>query len=75
MSVLSQPTDLDQPSATERGPGSRGSRRAIRCCCRGIAVLTTVGIAACATHRSDPPQCKGPFTPINPTSAVVSHGP
>lgn len=31
-------------------------------------------LAACATHRGQPPQCKGPFTPINQSSSVVSDG-
>jgi hypothetical protein len=34
-----------------------------------VALLT-----ACATHRADPPKCKGPFTPINQSSPVVSNG-
>ena len=37
--------------------------------------LAVFGLAACATHRGDPPKCKGPFTPINPSSSVVSNGP
>ncbi len=36
--------------------------------------LTVLGLVACATHRSDPPKCKGPFTPINQSSPVVSNG-
>lgn len=75
MSVLSETTDLEQPSVTEAVVGSPASRRMIRCWCHWSAVLTVLGLAACATHRHDPPQCKGPFTPINQTSAVVSHGP
>ncbi len=39
------------------------------------AVLALAGLAACATHRSDPPQCNGPFTPINHSSPVASNGP
>jgi hypothetical protein len=42
-----------------------------RCTC--VLVLAT--LSACATHRNDPPQCKGPFTPINQTSSVASNGP
>jgi hypothetical protein len=38
-------------------------------------VLALATLSACATHRSDPPQCKGPFTPINQTSSVASNGP
>jgi hypothetical protein len=38
-------------------------------------VLALATLSACATHRSDPPQCKGPFTPINHTSSVASNGP
>jgi hypothetical protein len=41
--------------------------------CTLVLALTTLN--ACATHRSDPPQCKGPFTPINQSSSVVSNGP
>ena len=37
--------------------------------------LAVASLAACATHRSEPPQCKGPFTPINQSSSVVSNGP
>jgi hypothetical protein len=36
--------------------------------------LAVFGLSACATHRGDPPKCKGPFTPINPSSSVVSNG-
>lgn len=38
-------------------------------------VLMLLGLGACATHRHDPPQCKGPFTPINQPSSVASNGP
>jgi hypothetical protein len=31
-------------------------------------------VAACATHRGEPPKCKGAFTPINQPAAVVSNG-
>ena len=37
--------------------------------------LAVFGLSACATHRGEPPKCKGPFTPINPSSSVVSNGP
>ena len=37
--------------------------------------LAVFGLSACATHRGDPPKCKGPFTPINPSSSVVSNAP
>jgi hypothetical protein len=37
--------------------------------------LAVFGLAACATHRGDPPKCKGPFTPINQSSSVVANGP
>jgi hypothetical protein len=50
----------------------RHGRRALFSLC---AVLALAGLAACATHRSDPPQCKGPFTPINQSSSVASNGP
>ena len=47
--------------------------------CYGLVSLFTVlalaSLGACATHRSGPPQCKGPFTPINQTSSVASNGP
>ena len=42
---------------------------------RYTLVLALATLSACATHRSDPPQCKGPFTPINHTSSVASNGP
>jgi hypothetical protein len=42
---------------------------------RSTLVLALATLTACATHRSDPPQCKGPFTPINQSSSVVSNGP
>jgi hypothetical protein len=41
---------------------------------RWTLTLTVLGFAACATHRNDPPKCKGPFTPINQSSPVVSNG-
>ncbi len=40
----------------------------------GILTLALVGLSACATHRGDPPKCKGTFTPINPSSSVVANG-
>ena len=42
---------------------------------RCTLVLALATLTACATHRSDPPQCKGPFTPINQSSSVTSNGP
>jgi hypothetical protein len=36
--------------------------------------LVMASFAACATHRGDPPKCKGPFTPINQSSSVVANG-
>jgi hypothetical protein len=41
---------------------------------RCTLLLTLTGLGACATHRSDPPQCKGAFTPINQSSSVASNG-
>ena len=43
--------------------------------CRWTLTLAIANLTACATHRSEPPQCKGPFTPINQSSSVVSNGP
>jgi len=40
-----------------------------------MLVLVLVHLTACATRRHAPPECKGPYTPINQTSAVVSNGP
>jgi len=40
---------------------------------RYALVLALATLSACATHRSDPPQCKGPFTPINQSSSVASN--
>jgi hypothetical protein len=40
----------------------------------GVLTLAVVSLAACATHRGDPPKCKGAFTPINPSSSGVSDG-
>jgi hypothetical protein len=40
-----------------------------------ILTLAVFGLSACATHRGDPPKCKGPFTPINQSSSVVANGP
>jgi hypothetical protein len=37
--------------------------------------LAVFGLSACATHRGDPPKCKGPFTPINQSSSVVANDP
>jgi len=36
--------------------------------------LVMASLAACATHRDDPPKCKGAFTPINQPSFVATHG-
>ena len=41
---------------------------------RWTLTLAIAGLAACATHRSDPPKCKGAFTPINQSSSVVANG-
>ena len=41
---------------------------------RWTVTLAVLGLSACATHRGDPPKCKGSFTPIN-QSSVVSNGP
>jgi hypothetical protein len=44
-------------------------------CLRVLALAFVVaGLVACATHRADPPKCKGPFTPINQSYPVVSNG-
>jgi hypothetical protein len=42
---------------------------------RWTLMLGLASLAACATHRDRPPDCKGPFTPINQSSSVVSNGP
>jgi hypothetical protein len=41
---------------------------------RWAVMLAIASLAACATHRSDPPKCKGSFTPINQSSSVVANG-
>jgi hypothetical protein len=41
---------------------------------RWALTLLMAGLAACATHRSDPPKCKGAFTPINQSSSVTANG-
>ena len=41
---------------------------------RWALTLLMAGLAACATHRGDPPKCKGTFTPINQPSSVAAHG-
>jgi hypothetical protein len=43
--------------------------------CRWTLTLAIASLTACATHRGQPPECKGPFTPINQSSSVVSNGP
>ena len=53
---------------------SRGRRNGLGRLASWTLILTVFGLSACATHRSDPPQCKGPFTPINQRSPVVSNG-
>jgi hypothetical protein len=50
-------------------------RRLGRVLFRWTLMLGLVSLAACATHRDQPPDCKGPFTPINQSSSVVSNGP
>jgi hypothetical protein len=42
---------------------------------RTLTLAVFLCLAACATHRGEPPQCKGPFTPINQSSSVVANGP
>jgi hypothetical protein len=54
---------------------SRHRRSWRRVVFRWTLTLAVASLAACATHRSEPPQCKGPFTPINQSSSVVSNGP
>ena len=39
-----------------------------------ILTLAVGGLSACASHRGDPPKCKGAFTPINQSSSVVANG-
>jgi hypothetical protein len=41
---------------------------------RWVLMIAIAGLAACASHRNDPPKCQGPFTPINPSSSAVTHG-
>jgi hypothetical protein len=41
----------------------------------GILTLALACLSACATHRGDPPKCKGGFTPINQSSRVVANDP
>jgi hypothetical protein len=41
---------------------------------RWALTLLMAGLAACATHRGDPPKCKGAFTPINQSSSVTANG-
>lgn len=38
-----------------------------------LSLLALAFLSACATHRHAPPECKGPYTPINQTPAVTSH--
>lgn len=40
---------------------------------RWALTLAMASLAACASHRGDPPKCKGAFTPINPPSSVAAH--
>ena len=54
---------------------SRHRRLGLRWLSGWILTLAVFGLSACATHRGDPPKCKGPFTPINPSSSVVTNGP
>jgi hypothetical protein len=56
-------------------PVSRHRRMGLGCLSGWTLSLAVFGLSACATHRGDPPKCKGPFTPINPSSSVVSNGP
>jgi hypothetical protein len=43
--------------------------------CRWTLTLAIASLTACATRRGQLPECKGPFTPINQSSSVVSNGP
>jgi hypothetical protein len=40
--------------------------------CSVIVVLSL--LAACASHRTAPPECNGPYTPVNPAMAVAANG-
>jgi hypothetical protein len=39
-----------------------------------VLTLVLASLAACSTHRGDPPKCKGAFTPINQPSSVAANG-
>jgi hypothetical protein len=41
---------------------------------RWALALVMASLAACASHRGDPPKCKGTFTPINQPSSVAANG-
>ncbi len=53
---------------------SRSRRNGLGRLASRTLILVVFGLSACATHRTDPPKCKGPFTPINQSSPVVSNG-
>ena len=64
--VTHEPTRLPRPAVTpHRGTPSVRSQ--------WLWVLALAGLSACATHRADPPQCKGPYAPINQPSSVASN--
>ena len=81
MSVPSQEFNTVATPAAEQPPATEMNTAAPFNCVRRsslhgwIMALSALCLSACATHRSDPPQCKGPFTPINQSSSVVSNGP
>jgi hypothetical protein len=60
------------PSCSSRGWPLRLIRRSTGAALGAMCLFT--GLAGCATHRAEPPRCKGPFTPIN-QSPVMSHEP
>ncbi len=55
-------------------PISRSPSNWLHLISRCTLTFALAGLTACATPRSDPPKCKGAFTPINQSSSVVAHG-
>lgn len=50
---------------------SNGSAHQVRC--SGALLALIVAVQGCATHHP-PPECKGPYTPINPSLVAASDG-
>ena len=62
-----------KPQAVDRRQGTPRRHAAERCRLLTLVVVVYV-VQGCATHRGRPPECKGPYTPINQSWVASSDG-